>query len=323
MSDIKLDRRKVAVAARLARFAAKMGSRATSCPYSDDDPELRRVWLSAYLREMPPKSGSVKYSDTVAAAARELTAEEQASGVDFEAIAAEHDENVAEVTGAWPAIGTAMIASIAATAAALFAAGGIAGLLDLGPSAGSVAKLSAKLTSAGVAAAKRSTARVGRELDAIGLPAKVSPPTRADIEARAKVAAGLIASGMSNAATKSALAVGKDATRQQVSAAVRSELDRLVTDENNWVTGSIDAAMASIEGTARMGAYEAMAELYRGQVAWIASEVNDKNRCGACRKIDGRRFDTFAEARAAYPTGQYAHCAGGARCRGMVFAIKS
>ena len=57
---VKIDNRRVAVAVRIARFAATVGQPATVCPFRDDrDPQqraLRRVWLSAYLRINRPGS---------------------------------------------------------------------------------------------------------------------------------------------------------------------------------------------------------------------------------------------------------------------------
>ena len=76
-TPVKIDNRRVAVAARLARFAAHMGQPATACPYHGDSDEgsvLRRVWLAAYLRINPPAADSDPAGRTVKASGMEQDA---------------------------------------------------------------------------------------------------------------------------------------------------------------------------------------------------------------------------------------------------------
>lgn len=54
---------------------------------------------------------------------------------------------------------------------------------------------------------------------------------------------------------------------------------------------------------------------------YVASEVNDRSRCGPCAEIDGTEFEDLAAAFAVYGAGGYAECAGGPRCRGTVRAV--
>lgn len=62
-------------------------------------------------------------------------------------------------------------------------------------------------------------------------------------------------------------------------------------------------------------------ELQGGTVTAIASEILDKATCSACASIDGTIFDTLDDALTAYPAGQYARCAGGSRCRGILIFL--
>lgn len=52
-----------------------------------------------------------------------------------------------------------------------------------------------------------------------------------------------------------------------------------------------------------------------------ASELLDENACEECVAVDGTEYDTLEDAEADYPTGGYADCLGGPRCRGTLVAI--
>ena len=59
------------------------------------------------------------------------------------------------------------------------------------------------------------------------------------------------------------------------------------------------------------------------QARYIATEVNDRNRCEPCKELDGTEFTDLAEAWATYATGGYAECLGGVNCRGTIHAVWS
>jgi len=52
-----------------------------------------------------------------------------------------------------------------------------------------------------------------------------------------------------------------------------------------------------------------------------ASELLDQNACTTCVAIDGTEYDSLEAAEADYPTGGYALCEGGPRCRGTLVAV--
>jgi hypothetical protein len=54
---------------------------------------------------------------------------------------------------------------------------------------------------------------------------------------------------------------------------------------------------------------------------YVASEINDRNRCDPCDEIDGTEFAELADAFAVYGAGGYVECEGGVRCRGTVRAV--
>ena len=59
-----------------------------------------------------------------------------------------------------------------------------------------------------------------------------------------------------------------------------------------------------------------------GDVArYYASELLDQDICANCRAVDGTQYATPDDAFADYPTGTYAGCLDGRRCRGTLVAV--
>lgn len=49
-----------------------------------------------------------------------------------------------------------------------------------------------------------------------------------------------------------------------------------------------------------------------------ASELLDENTCEKCAQIDGREYETTAQARVDYPAGVYEDCEAESGCRGTL-----
>ena len=67
---------------------------------------------------------------------------------------------------------------------------------------------------------------------------------------------------------------------------------------------------------------------YRARVAgagdvarYYASELLDQDTCANCWAVDGTQYATPDDALADYPTGTYAGCLDGGRCRGTLVAV--
>lgn len=80
--------------------------------------------------------------------------------------------------------------------------------------------------------------------------------------------------------------------------------------------GAVDNARQSLH-TATADGRNSTAEEIGPESIW-ASEILDGNTCRSCAAIDGKEYATLEEARADYPSGPYARCDGGARCRGTL-----
>lgn len=98
----------------------------------------------------------------------------------------------------------------------------------------------------------------------------------------------------------------------------REQLEGLLTEVSQ--RSAADLFRQGLHSTFSLGRL-ASAELNRPAALIFASEVLDRSTCSACRAVDGRRYDTLAQAQADYGSGTYRDCAGGSRCRGLVFFV--
>jgi hypothetical protein len=128
-----------------------------------------------------------------------------------------------------------------------------------------------------------------------------------------RTAARVLGTGLVQSAVRQAMRVWGSGTASQVAAQVD---DHLADLSGAAVEEQIGAAMTAAQNEGRM-AVLAVAP----PAEYVATEILDKNSCPACREVDGTRFTNLPDARAAYPTGGYTKCLGGARCRGTVVTV--
>lgn len=100
--------------------------------------------------------------------------------------------------------------------------------------------------------------------------------------------------------------------------AVERDAAAKVIDEAG-TAGAVDQATQAIHGARGAGRYDTAEDLEPEEI-W-ASELLDGATCSPCEKVDGKEYDTLAEARVEYETGGYGACLGGARCRGTLVMI--
>jgi hypothetical protein len=270
-----------------------------------------------------PAEGQLALPIAAAVEQRDLTADEVAAGVDFPQIQADHDAAVAALVAALPALLGPIAASLVVAVAADLAAGGAGAIRSLAPDAGAVAALGDAIAGQASALAGQAVEQAVAELVHIGLPVDGIAADDGALADHAQATAQLIASGMANLASRTALLRnGPGVDPSTVTGAVEEALNQLVQDERNWVISSLSAAMSAAQHAGRMAAFQALVDAYGDDAAvWVASEVNDSGRCEPCAEVDATRFDSFAEAVAAYPTGRYVDCLGRDRCRGALFAV--
>ncbi|MFC8423942.1 hypothetical protein ACFUN7_24205 [Streptomyces sp. NPDC057236] len=120
--------------------------------------------------------------------------------------------------------------------------------------------------------------------------------------------ANLVASGV-----RRAMRLFGSGSPQQVAAQVDDHLAEL---SDASVREAVGGAMSAAQNEGRMAV---LAVAPPG--TYVSTEALDRNSCGPCRDVDGTRYASLAEARAAYPTGGYSDCQGGSRCRGFIVAV--
>lgn len=85
-----------------------------------------------------------------------------------------------------------------------------------------------------------------------------------------------------------------------------------------------DTARPAVHSANGLGRLEAAGTPATPTIAYIyASELLDRNTCGPCSRVDGRRYADLDEARLDYPEGRYVRCEGGVRCRGTLVYVWS
>lgn len=134
------------------------------------------------------------------------------------------------------------------------------------------------------------------------------------LAARAEAIDALLAKSLSETAGRQAInRSGGSLSTDEVAGAVEKHLlglsDAYLRDQFG---GAFTQALNA--GRREVFAEAAPTEIY-------ASELLDDATCEECASVDGTVYDTLAEAEADYPTGGYAECLGGPRCRGTLVAV--
>lgn len=244
---------------------------------------------------------------------RAPTAMELAAATDFEQVQATYEDQLAQLIEQWQAqVTPAQQEELAAQVTAIITAGGLAALASM--SVGSAVGAALLLTFMTAIAAKAADEMV---VEALRQGVK-APPAEVDpqqLEVTAVATAAVLASGLSSFAGKVALAqAGPGVSPEKVAAEVSKQVGSL---SDAALKEQLGGALTEAQNAGRM----AVVEKAPKPKFMIASEVLDRNICAACKKIDGTKFDTLAEAQRAYPSGWYRLCQGQQRCRGMVLTV--
>jgi hypothetical protein len=134
------------------------------------------------------------------------------------------------------------------------------------------------------------------------------------IRAAARTTARILGLSLVNSAARRALQlIGLGRSGKQVADQVDTHL-RSLTDAQP--KESIGAALTTAQNEGRLAVLRVAPT---GE--YTASEILDRNTCAPCRSVDGKTFGSLSEAESAYPSGNYAKCLGGTRCRGTFVAV--
>lgn len=143
--------------------------------------------------------------------------------------------------------------------------------------------------------------------------ALVAAPIRDRLRQVATTTARLLGLGLVQSAVRRAVQLFGSGTGAEVAAQVDEHLASL---SGAAVEEQVGAAMTAAQNEGRM-AVLAVAP----PAEYTASEALDRNSCAPCRAVDGTRYTTLPDARAAYPSGGFINCLGGPRCRGTLVTV--
>lgn len=271
---------------------------------------------------IPDLPDDIKAAAGISAESRPLTPEEQAAGLDPAAIQAELDAAHAEVTSQWDELAGPLTAALVAAVLAALAADTLATLGDLAVPDRAVAGIRTALAAAMRKHASVTGARARRELEQQGI---TLPQTNVELRGlplaeRAAATAQLLAQAYASSAGREGLRLA-GATPKVVETAVRERLDGLTeaATGRGYVAEQIGHALFAAEHAGRGAVFELVSG--RSGIRFASSEYADGRSCEPCRTINGRKFDTYEQALAAYPSGGYRLCLGGDRCRGRIIAL--
>ena len=290
------------------------------------DPELEN-WLRRAYR-MPLKSESpdpapnvptvVPAPPAIAASEgsafwRQPTAIELAARTDFAAMNTAWQTSVDDVVAKWKTMRAGQVDELVEAITAAVDAGDLEALGKLTATTGSGAAL---LTEAMEAVAEAARDAAIAEATAQGL----TPATPDDVlvfgtlPSRAAATDALLASSLSETAGRHALRLAADgADGASVAASVRDHVDGL---NDQWLVDQLGGAITAAQNNARSAVFRE-----NRPTRIYASELLDKATCANCSAIDGTEYASLSDAEAAYPTGGYADCLGGPRCRGTLVAV--
>lgn len=135
--------------------------------------------------------------------------------------------------------------------------------------------------------------------------------------ARATATMQVLAAAMSQAAIQQiVLRAGGSMSASDIASEVRAYIEGL---SDQFIRDQLSGALQAAENAARVTAFEQTGE----NIVIYASELLDSSTCEPCLDVDGTQYASLEEATAAYPTGGFADCLGGPRCRGTLVLVSA
>ena len=250
---------------------------------------------------------------------RQPTDLETRARVDFAAMDEAWHEAVDDTIAAWADVQQAQRAQITAAVQAAAEAEDLDRLDDLTVDTGPAAELLYARMRAYAEQAGR-TQQAEAEAQGVTVPewslddeAVTAAAFRDRVRQVARTTARLLGAGLVSSGVRAAMRLFGSGSPAQVAGQVD---DHLAALSDASVREAVGGAMSAAQNEGRMAV---LAVAPPG--TYVSTEALDKNSCKPCRDVDGTRYGSLAEARAAYPTGGYTDCQGGSRCRGFIVAV--
>lgn len=170
-----------------------------------------------------------------------------------------------------------------------------------------------------LSAAKSGAAEAVAELleQATVVPVPKEEALAAKVADQARAVTDLAAEGMTLAVQRKAVQLaGGSLSAEDVADGV---VDHLTGMKHAYTLDRLQGAVTMAQNVGRALVFEQIPA--KAAASFYSSELLDAATCEACVAIDGTEYDSLDAALADYPTGGYANCLGGERCRGVVVAV--
>jgi hypothetical protein len=258
-----------------------------------------------------PRGGPIPRADPFG---DEPSVQAAAGDSDAQRLQGQWDAAKARLLRRWPKLAKPMVDELAAQAEQAIEAGDVAALAELEVSAGVVAAVAVPIRKSGTELAAEAAAGVveeaARQQVSVSAPAE---PGADRVRQHADVVARIIANGYASGAARISLQLS-GAGPQEVRAEVERHLAKLGESKNGLVGDGIGQLLSAAQHAGRLAVME-----QHPAREYEASERNDDgNRCGNCRRANGRRYHTLRDALEDYPVNGLKSCDGRGRCRGFL-----
>lgn len=149
-----------------------------------------------------------------------------------------------------------------------------------------------------------------------GITAVIPDLDTAGLTARASAVDTLLTRSLSEAAGRKAVSLTAESGAVTAAEVASSVSEYLLGLSEDYLQQQLSGATVQAMNTGRKAVFAENPPKYL-----YASELLDENACEECTAIDGTEYESLEEAEADYPTGGYAECLGGPRCRGTLVAV--
>jgi hypothetical protein len=244
---------------------------------------------------------------------RELLPHEVRAATDFESMDAEWRSALDQLLADWENVTQSEIDDLVDQVQASGSLGDLAAVAAVPGGSPVLADAMRQVARDGLSAARAEASSQGTSIEEPDL-----APVDTVLGQRAEAIDGLLARSLSEAGgRKAVMLAGGSLDNGQIATGVRDHLEGLSTA---YLADRLGGALTSAQNYGRVAAFR-QAEQAGQSASYYASELLDENTCDPCAAEDGTEFGSLAEAEQDYPTGGFAECLGGDRCRGTVVAV--
>lgn len=149
-----------------------------------------------------------------------------------------------------------------------------------------------------------------------GITPKIPDLDTSSLTSRATAVDTLLSRSLSEAAGRKAVSLTAESGALSAADVASQVSEYLSGLSDDYLRQQLSGATVQAMNTGRKAVFAENPPKYL-----YASELLDENACEECTAVDGTEYESLEAAEADYPTGGYANCLGGPRCRGTLVAV--